>query len=154
MLTSFFLLIITSVLLYISDLAGNGRKRVNQVRYTDAGFIGIVQGLATLPGISRSGSTITAGLLCGFDRTFAVKYSFIMSIPAVLGAVILEIKDFVALSLSGAEIRNYLIGTLVATVVGFISIRIMVSVIKKKKYKYFAYYCFVVGLAAIIWYIV
>lgn len=146
-------LLITGIILLVSDLLPAGNKRPNQVGYTQAGIIGVVQGLATLPGISRSGSTITACLLCGFDKSFAVKYSFIMSIPAVLGAVVLELKDFAELTIEKTELLYYGIGTLLAAIVGYICIKTMLVVVRGKKFRYFAYYCFVVGAFAIIWHI-
>ena len=144
-------LLITGVLLLISDRLPSGKKNAKNISYKEAGFVGIVQGFATLPGISRSGSTITACLLCGFDKSFAVKYSFIMSIPAVLGATILELKDFGSLSISGTEISHYIIGTLIAAVIGYICIKTMLVLIRGKKYKYFSYYCFMMGIFAILW---
>ena len=146
-------LLITGIILLVSDLLPAGNKRPNQVGYTQAGIIGVVQGIATLPGISRSGSTITACLLCGFDKSFAVKYSFIMSIPAVLGAVVLELKDFAELTIEKSELLYYGIGTLLAAIVGYICIKTMLVVVRGKKFRYFAYYCFVVGAFAIIWHI-
>ena len=146
-------LLITGIILLVSDVLPAGNKRPNQVGYTQAGIIGVVQGLATLPGISRSGSTITACLLCGFDKSFVVKYSFIMSIPAVLGAVVLELKDFAELTIEKTELLYYGIGTLLAAIVGYICIKTMLVVVRGKKFRYFAYYCFVVGAFAIIWHI-
>lgn len=144
-------LLVTGVLLIIADLSNIGQRRPKQVTYSQAGIIGVVQGLATLPGISRSGSTITACLLCGFDKNFAVKYSFIMSIPAVLGAVILKLKDFGSVVVSQTEITNYIIGTLVAAVIGYICIKTMLVIIRGKKFRYFSYYCFLMGAFSIIW---
>ncbi len=144
-------LLITGILLLLSDKAGSGNKHPKQVTYREAGIIGVVQGFATFPGISRSGSTITACLLCGFDKSFAVRYSFIMSIPAVLGAVILQLKDITSLSITGQEALYYVIGTLVAAVVGYICIKTMLVLVRGKKYKYFAYYCFLVGAFSILW---
>ena len=141
----------TTVLLTIADHAKEGHKRPNQISYKEAGLVGIAQGLATFPGLSRSGTTITACLCLGFDKNFAVKYSFIMSIPAVLGACVLELKDFTMAGLETAVLINYIIGTVVAAVVGYICIKTMLVVVRGKKYKYFAYYCFVVGAIAIIW---
>ena len=147
-------LLVTSVLLKVADMAGNGKKKVRQTRYSHAILIGVLQGIATLPGLSRSGTTMTAGLLCGFDRRYAVKYSFIMSIPAVLGAVVLEIKDFMELSVTRAEMIDYFVGTLVAAVVGYICIKTMLVIIRGKKFKYFSYYCVLIGAFSIIWYFV
>lgn len=147
-------LIVTAVLLQISDRCNAGKKRPRQIKYSEAGIVGVVQGLATLPGISRSGSTITACLLCGFDRNFAIKYSFIMSIPAVLGAVVLELGEFVKMSITQTELVNYGIGTAIAAVVGYICIKTMLVVVRGKKLKGFSFYCFIAGLFAIIYYFV
>lgn len=147
-------LIVTAVLLWISDKCIAGKKRPRQIRYSEAGIIGVVQGLATLPGISRSGSTITACLLCGFDRNFAIKYSFIMSIPAVLGAVVLELGEFFSMSVTRPELINYIIGTAIAAVVGYICIKTMLVVVRGKKLKGFSYYCLIAGMFAIIYHFV
>ncbi len=146
-------LLITGVLLLISDRLPSGKKTAKSISYKEAGFVGIIQGFATLPGISRSGSTITACLLCGFDKSFAVKYSFIMSIPAVLGATILEFKDIGSMAITGTEFSYYIIGTVIAAVVGYICIKTMLVLIRGKKYKYFSYYCFMVGVFAILWHL-
>ena len=143
-------LILTGILLSIADRVKTGTKTEANANYKEAGLIGVAQGIATLPGLSRSGTTITACLLAGFDRSFAVKYSFIMSIPAVLGAVILQIKDFSMDTVGQADLFNYLIGTVVAAVVGYISIKTMLVIVRGKKFKYFAYYCFTIGIIAVI----
>lgn len=142
-------LILTGLLLSIADITKSGNKTEANASYKDAGLIGIAQGLAVLPGLSRSGSTITSSLIAGFDRNFAVKYSFIMSIPAILGATVLEFKDFSMDVLTQNQLLNYLIGTIVAGVVGFICIKIMLVVVRKKKFKYFAYYCFAIGILGV-----
>ncbi|MBO5197042.1 MAG: undecaprenyl-diphosphate phosphatase [Lachnospiraceae bacterium] len=143
-------LLFTAILLWISDRVSSGKKDAQSAAWLDAGVIGVAQGFATMPGLSRSGTTITACLLCGFDRNFAVKYSFIMSIPAVLGAAVLELKDFTPADLPGSELISYLIGTVVAAVVGYICIKTMLVVVRGKKFKYFSIYCFIVGAIAVI----
>lgn len=142
-------LVITAILLFVADFVKDGQKGPKDIGYSNAFIIGIVQGIATLPGISRSGSTITACLLSGFNRNFAVKYSFIMSIPAILGAMVLEVADFSATDLSGGLVFAYIIGMLVATVVGYICIKTMLVVVRKKKFKGFAIYCLLIGLISI-----
>ena len=117
--------------------------------YKNAAVVGVCQGIATLPGISRSGTTIVACLVSKMDRKFAVKYSFIMSIPVILGAAILEVKDLASSSISGTEIVYYLIGMLVAAFVGYICIKTMLQVVRKKKFKGFAIYCYIMGAVAI-----
>lgn len=142
-------LIITSILLFVADKYNSGTKTPKHVSYNNAFIIGICQGIATLPGISRSGTTITACLLSGFDKRFAVKYSFIMSIPAILGAAVLELKDIGSIKISSQEILYYGIGALVSAVVGYICIKTMLVVVRKKKFKIFAVYCLLVGIIAV-----
>jgi undecaprenyl-diphosphatase len=143
-------LILTGILLSIADRVKTGKKTEGNASYKDAGFIGLSQGLAILPGLSRSGTTITACLLSGFDKTFAVKYSFIMSIPAVLGANVLELKDFTMDAVSKSDLINYFAGMVVAGVVGYICIKTMLVIVRGKKFKFFAYYCFAIGALAVI----
>lgn len=145
-------LLVTGCMLFIVDEIPNGGRTPKETTYKNALIIGISQGIATLPGISRSGTTLTFGLLNGLDRTFAVKYSFIMSIPAILGANILSIPDLFdpANNISTNEFIYYIIGTVVAAVVGYICIKTMLVIVRNKKMRYFSYYCFAMGLIAII----
>ncbi len=143
-------LIITSILLFVADRCKEGHKTPRHVTYTNAFVIGICQGIATLPGISRSGTTITACLLSGFDRKFAVKYSFIMSIPAILGSLVLQLFDITSLTISAEEWLYYIVGTVVAMIVGYICIKIMLYVVREKKYTFFSIYCLIIGVLSII----
>lgn len=142
-------LLITAIFLTIADLVDPGEKRPREAKYSDAGLIGIAQGLATMPGLSRSGTTITACLLCGFEKRFAVKYSFIMSIPAVMGAVVLELKDVGQMSLQQADLAPCAVATIIAAIVGYLSIRIMMQLIRNKSYRVFIIYCALAGILAI-----
>ncbi len=142
-------LFITAAFLVIADLADEGIKKPKEASYVDAGIIGIAQGLSTMPGISRSGTTITACILCGFDKKFAVKYSFIMSIPAVLGAVVLELKDLQPGIIVKDDITGCIIATAVAAVAGYFSICFMMALVRGKRYKYFAIYCIIAGSIAV-----
>ena len=143
-------LLITGTLLLIADNTPDGSKNENNVTYKNAAVVGICQGIATLPGISRSGTTIVACLVSKMDRKFAVKYSFIMSIPVILGAALLELKDLSTVSVTGSEIGCYVAGMIVAALVGYVCIKTMLNVVRKKKFKGFAYYCYIVGFIAII----
>ena len=143
-------LLLTGILLFVADFTEDGKKIPRDVSYTNGFFIGIAQGLATLPGLSRSGTTITACLLSGFDRRFAVKYSFLMSVPAILGASVLEIKDVAAEPVTGNLILCCVIGAVISGLVGYVCIKLMLAIVRKKKFKGFAVYCFVIGVAAII----
>ncbi len=143
-------LLITGVLLLIADNTPAGVKDENTVTYKNAFGIGVCQGLATLPGISRSGTTIVACLVSRMDKSFAVKYSFIMSVPVILGAAVLEVPELANESLSAGTITNYIVGMIVAAVVGYVCIKTMLNVVRKKKFKGFAYYCFIMGTVAIV----
>lgn len=142
-------LIMTAILLFLADHCKGGEKMPKQVTYSNAFIIGIAQGVATLPGLSRSGTTITACLLSGFNRKFAVKYSFIMSIPAVLGSLVFELSDLAAVSFTSTEIMYYLVGMVVAAVVGYICIKTMLYVVRQKKFTGFAVYCLIVGAISV-----
>lgn len=147
-------LLITAVLLLVIDYWNYGDKIPKDITVKEAVAIGICQGIGTFPGISRSGITITAGLLCGFKRNFAVRYSFLMSIPAVLGAMVLELKEFAAPSMNFQLGAAYIAGMAAAAVSGYFCIRAMLVLIQKKKFKVFSAYCAVVGIAAIVCYFV
>ena len=142
-------LLVTAVMLFVSDMLQDGNKNEKTTSWLSAIFIGVCQGVATMPGISRSGTTITAGLVCGMKRDFVVKYSFLMSIPAILGAVVLEIPDMKT-DLAKTPAMSYLVGVVVSAVVGYLCIKAMLIIVKKKKFKYFAYYCATIGLVAVI----
>ena len=143
-------LIITGIMLFMSDRIQNTSKTPKSTTYLDAIFVGLAQGFAILPGISRSGTTITACLSCGYNRKYAVKYAFFMSIPAVLGAAILELKDLSLTSVDSTMLMNYGAGMIAAAIVGFICIKGMIYFVRKQKFTIFGIYCIVVGAAAII----
>ena len=144
-------LIATGFLLFFSDRMARGRKTARNATMMDALLVGCAQAVGTLPGISRAGSTISAGMLCGFNRTFAVRFSFLMSLPAVLGANILEIVD--AVQAGGVDVSKlpmYLVGMAVAGVVGYFAIRLVNLLANKGKFGAFAYYCWAVGLVSLV----
>lgn len=144
-------LLLTGFILYFSDRMARGRKTERTATLADAVLVGFAQAVGTLPGISRSGITISAGLLRGYDRVFAVRFSFLMSLPAVLGANILSLKDVV--ETGGVDMERmpvYLVGTLVAAVVGYFAIRLVNLLSDKGKFGAFAYYCWGAGLVALI----
>ena len=142
-------LIVTGFLLFASDRVRKGRKTERSATLLDVLLVGVAQALATCPGISRSGTTITAGCFMGFDRKFAVRYSFLMSIPAILGANILSIKDAIE-TVVWSEVPVYLAGVLVAAIVGYACIRLLKMIAEKGKFGFFAYYCWAVGILTIV----
>ena len=144
-------LIVTGLILWFSDQMAKGRKNARNATLLDAVLVGCAQGLGTLPGISRSGSTIAAGLLRGFERTFAVRFSFLMSMPAVLGANILTLKDVIETeSIDMALLPVYLVGMVVAAVVGWFAIRLVNLLADKGKFGAFGWYCWLVGAVSLV----
>lgn len=139
-------LLVTGCLLFASDHVRRGRKNEHSATMLDVLLVGVAQAVATCPGISRSGTTITAGCFLGFERKFAVRFSFLMSIPAVLGANILSLKDALELGVIWSEVPVYLAGVAVAAAVGYLCIRLIRLIADKGKFGYFAYYCWAVGL--------
>ena len=117
--------------------------------FISAFSIGMAQGIATLPGLSRSGVTITACLLYHYDRKFAVKYSFLMSIPAVLGAAILEVRHIGNSTITPTEWIPAIVGMVIASVVGYVSIKLTMMFVKEKKLLGFSIYCFVIGVVSV-----
>lgn len=143
------MLLVTSALLLLSTKIKQGSKRVEKATYRDALAVGIVQGIATIPGISRSGSTIVAGLAGGFDREFAIRFSFLISIPAIAGASLLTFikSDLAELA---ANAGPYLVGLVLSAAVGYLCIRTLLRMLKNHTFHYFGYYCGAVGVIAII----
>ena len=143
-------LIVTGFLLFLCDRVRKGHKTERSATWLDALLVGVGQAVATLPGVSRSGMTITAGCFVGYERRFAVRFSFLLSIPAVLGANILSIGDAVKAGINGAEVPMYLVGVVTAAVVGYLCIRLLKYVADKGRFGAFAYYCWAVGILTLV----
>ena len=143
-------LIVTGFLLFASDMRRKGRKTAKTATWLDAVIVGVGQAIATMPGISRSGMTITAGCFVGLERKFAVRFSFLLSIPAILGANILGIGDAVEAGICWAEVPMYLVGVVVAAVSGYLCIRLLKMIAEKGKFGAFAYYCWAVGALTLV----
>ena len=142
-------LIATGCLLFASDRVRRGRKTERTAGLRDVLLVGAAQAIATCPGISRSGSTITAGCFVGFERKFAVRFSFLLSIPAVLGANLLSLKDALESEVAWGDLPVYIAGVAAAALVGYLCIRLLKLIAEKGKFGLFAYYCWVVGAAAL-----
>ena len=138
----------TALLLFLSDACVKGFKTGKDMKIRDAVAVGLFQCVALFPGVSRSGSTITTGLFCGLSRETAVKFSFILGIPAILGGSVLEIKDAFE---SGTEfnIPLLLTGFFVAAAVGVLSIKLVSLVTKKNQFKWFGVYVLILGLLCV-----
>lgn len=142
--------LITGLILFLSDRMQNGRKSEKNMTVWDAVKIGACQAVATLPGISRSGSTITAGMAVGLNRTFAVKFSFLLSLPAVFAATIASLVDALKDGVDAERIPAYLIGMVVAGITGYFAIKLVKMLSQKGKFGKFCYYCFAVGILTIV----
>lgn len=143
-------LIVTGVLLFVSDRVKKGRKNERTATWLDVLIVGLGQAIATMPGISRSGMTITTGCFVGFERKFAVRFSFLLSIPAVLGANILSLADAAKAGINWAEVPVYLVGVVTAAVVGYLCIRLLRFIAERGKFGAFAYYCWAVGVLTLV----
>ena len=144
-------ILITGILLLVVDFSRLGGKKVSRdADFSSAMWIGICQGLSVFPGLSRSGLTISAGLMCGFTRSFAVKYSYILSIPAIFGAFIMELKQFGSADMTIGLGFTYVLGMLIAAVVGYFTIHILLRLVNKGRLCYFAYFCFLIGFFTLI----
>lgn len=143
-------LIVTGFLLFASDMIRKGRKTERNATWLDVLIVGAGQAIATMPGISRSGMTISAGCFTGFERRFAVRFSFLLSIPAVLGANILSLKDAAEAGIVWSEVPVYLVGVVTAAVVGYLCIRLLRMIADKGRFGAFAYYCWAVGLLTLV----
>lgn len=140
------MLLLTGLLLLLTKYVKVKEKNIS---YGNAFIIGLAQAISVLPGISRSGATISTGLLLGIDKSKMAKFSFLMVIPPILGAMLLDLKDFVeqgASTISSGELTG---GFLAAFITGLLACQIMIKIVKQGKIQYFAYYCFLVGVIAI-----
>jgi len=140
------MLLITGLVLWLTRFAKKEGKLLRRMRWFEAILIGIAQGVAIIPGISRSGATISMGLFCGLDRELSGKFSFLLSIPAILGATLLEYKKIGTVS----DLGTVLIGTAVAFGVGILALTFLMKIIKIGKLYNFSYYCCGMGILMII----
>src|SRR5690606_36963471 len=143
-------LIFTGILLYSTTRIPV--QEDGKITFKRALIIGIAQAVAVLPGVSRSGSTISVALLAGVSRERAARFSFLMVLPVIFGAMILDFKDFTEVQ-PGRSIDNYslMAGFVAAFIAGLFACSWMIKIVKKAKLDYFAYYCFAVGLIALIY---
>lgn len=141
-------LIFTGIILMASEKYANkniGLKEEHETSYWDVIFIGIVQAISIIPGFSRSGSTISAGLFAGLDRNFAARFSFLLSIPVILGAGIFELKDLVGTGILASNILPYTIGVITAALFGYFAIKVVLRLVKHGRLSVFSYYCWAVA---------
>jgi undecaprenyl-diphosphatase len=140
------MLLITGLVLYRTRWTKREGGSIEKMGWVDSILIGIAQGVAIIPGISRSGATISTGLFCGLDRELSGRFSFLLSIPAILGATLLEFRKMDA----GQELWTTLIGSAVAFGVGILALTVFIKIIKMGKIFNFSYYCCGLGILMII----
>lgn len=145
-----FALLVTGFILYLTDKIPNGHYDQSNLRYRNAFIVGCFQLFAILPGISRSGSTIFGGTFMGLSKKFAVKFSLLMSMIAILGAVVTSIPDMAGGALVGVSPLACIMGMIVSALSGIVAIKFLVKMLSNQKFKYFSYYCWAVGLISII----
>ena len=145
-----FALLLTGTLLFFADRLGHGNKNVKNATLGDTLLVGLAQMLAVIPGLSRSGMTIGTGLFCGLDREFAVKFSFLLSIPAVIGAGIFTLADAISAGIVFSEFPLYLAGMVTAFITGYIAIYALRMMMQRSHFGGFAYYCWGAGLITLI----
>ena len=143
-------LLVTGLLLYFCDRIRKGRKNERTVTMADVLVVGLGQAVATCPGISRSGMTISMGCFRGMERRFAVRFAFLLSIPAVLGANILQIKDVAGAGVDVKLLPAYILGVAAAAVSGYLSIRLVRMVADKGRFGAFACYCWAAGAITVV----
>ena len=141
------MLMTTGVILQLPRLRRSTVQEDCRLRFWHSPLIGIAQGLAITPGISRSGATISMALLLGISAKKAARFSFLLSIPAILGAVFLKIKDVAGISVDTTAV---VVGTLTSFLVGYIALRVLLAVLDRGKFSGFSYYCFALGIGVFI----
>ena len=143
-------LLLTGAMLYVADRMARGGRTEKNMSGWDALLVGVCQAIATIPGLSRSGTTITAGISAGFDRSFAVKFSFLISIPAVLGANLLSFFKALKAGVDLSQLPVWLLGMLVAAVSGYFAIRLVRYIARKGRFGWFACYCAFAGVLTLL----
>lgn len=144
-------LLFTGTILWLSERLVKGTKQIGEMKFSHAILIGICQSIAISPGVSRSGATLVGGLLSGLDRNLAIKFAFLISIPSILGSVIIEAPDAFRGGFALELIFPIVIGVAMAAISGFFAIKTMLKVVSNKKLYYFSFYTWVLGAIVIIY---
>ncbi|MAZ36234.1 undecaprenyl-diphosphate phosphatase [Salibacteraceae bacterium] len=147
-----FMLLVTAMLLFMTTKI---KREKGKIGFASSLLIGVIQAVAILPGISRSGATISTALMLGVSRSRAARFSFLMVIPLILGATLLDVKDYIELQQAGLATADtvepvaLIAGFIAAFVSGLFACNWMIQLVKKSKLQYFALYCLVAGIVAI-----
>ncbi len=143
------MLLITGTFLWLTRWTNVHGRPLNRMKVSDSLVVGLAQGLAILPGISRSGATISAALFLGIDRELAGRFSFLLCIPAIAGALILSLKSPAAYST--IPVAGIVAGTVSAGLTGFFALKILLKLVRKGRLYYFSPYCWLLGAIALVW---
>lgn len=144
-------LLITGTILFVAERMSRSNKTVKEMKFRNAVFVGIMQGIAICPGISRSGSTLFGGLISGLNKEFAVKFAFLISIPSILGSVIMEAPDAFRAGMDISLIGPVAVGVVVSALSGLFAIKAMIKLVSNKRLIGFSVYTWVLGIAVIIY---
>lgn len=145
-----FMLLLTATLMYLVDKCNLNRYDAANAKYRSSFFVGLAQACALMPGLSRSGSTITAARALGYKKEFAIKFSFLMSLPAILGAAVLEGASLIKDGGFSVEALPLIVGFVAAAVAGILAIKFLINLLNKNKFYIFSIYCGIAGLLCII----
>ena len=144
------MLIITGIILHVGGKTTRTGRGIKEMGIMDALLIGVMQGIAIVPGISRSGATISTGLLRGINKEFSFRYSFLLSIPAILGALTLSLKDALIEKRFPSQLLPWIVGALSALAAGYLSLVLLRKTVVKGKLSLFSYYCWILGIGSLI----
>ncbi|WP_408954898.1 undecaprenyl-diphosphate phosphatase [Natroniella sp. ANB-PHB2] len=145
-----FMLLITGLLLWLSDRVELKRRNLDEMKVSDSLIVGFAQAVAILPGISRSGATIVTGLFKGLDRKLAARYSFLLSIPVIAGASLIQAVDLVRMGMGEIGLLELTLGTVTSAVSGYFAIRLLLKLINQERLSIFAYYCWTLAILIIL----
>lgn len=141
----------TGIIMFLAERMGSAKKEIGEMGFGTAIVVGIMQGIAICPGISRSGSTLVGGLSTGLKREFAVRFAFLISIPSILGSVVLEVPDAIAQGIDPSLFGPIAAGMVVAAISGYAAIKGMIKLVSNGKLSYFSYYVWALGAFTVIY---
>lgn len=151
LMTVSIMLLFTSALMYAVDKFNDNNFDASNAKFKSAFYVGIAQACALMPGLSRSGSTITAARALGYKKEFAIKFSFLMSLPAIIGAAVLEGADLIMSGGFSVELMPLVVGFLAAAISGVLAIKFLINLLNKNKFYIFSIYCAIVGIIGILY---
>lgn len=141
----------TGIIMFLAERMGYAKKEIGEMGFGTAVLVGVMQGIAICPGVSRSGSTLVGGLATGLKREFAVRFAFLISIPSILGSVVLEVPDALEQGIDAALLGPIVAGMIVAALSGYAAIKGMIKLVSKGKLSYFSYYVWALGAFTVIY---